>query len=81
MQSDRERRKYEQREKAIRDYESDMKSSREEGIAQGIAQGITQGIHKTILGMLKKGLDYALIAEVSGVAIEQIENLAKKNHL
>ena len=77
MQSDRERRKYEQREKAIRDYESDMKSSREEGIAQGI----TQGIHKTILGMLKKGLDYALIAEVSGVAIEQIEKLAKKNHL
>ena len=51
------------------------------GLAEGLAEGLVQGINKTIIGMLKKGLDYALISEVTGVTIDAIQDLAKKNHL
>ena len=57
MQDDIERWQYEQREKAIRDYISGMRSSQREGMKrgmeEGIKQGLKQGIEKTSLQNLK----------------------------
>jgi predicted transposase/invertase (TIGR01784 family) len=46
-----------------------------QGIAQGIAQGINQGIAKTAKQMRLKGLDAALISEVTGLSEKDIEEL------
>ena len=46
IQDERNRRAYEQREAAIRDYESDMGASRREGIEQGIKQGWQEGLEE-----------------------------------
>ena len=59
----------------------ELERTRKEGLAEGLAEGLVQGINKTIIGMLKKGLDYTLISEVTGVTIDAIQDLAKKNHL
>lgn len=52
-----------------------------EGMAQGIAQGITEGIERgklqTARNMLRKGMAPALIAEVTGLSLPQIEDLSK----
>ncbi len=57
MQDDIERWQYEQREKAIRDYISGMRSSQREGMKrgmeEGLKQGLKQGIEKTSLQNLK----------------------------
>jgi predicted transposase/invertase (TIGR01784 family) len=39
-----------------------------EGISEGIIEGVTQTAHR----MLKKGLDPAFVAEVTGFSINQI---------
>ena len=55
---------------------------REEGIRQGIQQGIQQGEANAkrllALNMLAKGLDPALIAEISGLTQEEVLALAQK---
>lgn len=60
---EQKRLEYEARQKAIRDYNSQMKSAREyglkkgmeEGIEQGIKQGIEQGIEQGIKQGIKQG--------------------------
>lgn len=57
MQDDIERWQYEQREKAIRDYISGMRSSQREGMKrgmeEGLKQGLKQGVEQTSLQNLK----------------------------
>ncbi|MCD9020325.1 Rpn family recombination-promoting nuclease/putative transposase [Cohnella silvisoli] len=63
----------EARENAMRDWNSSMSGSREEGIAIGKAEGKTE----MVLKMLAKGLDVAFISEVSGMSVQQINRLAE----
>ncbi len=66
-----QRREYEQREKALRDYYSYIGESYEEGIQQG-----EQNKSKEIaLRMLKRGKDINEIAEDTGLNIEEIQKL------
>ena len=50
-------------------YEGQMSSAREEGIQEEKLE--------TIKNMLKKGLDYQTISEVTGKTIEEIEEIAR----
>lgn len=66
--------------------EKGIKQGIEQGIEQGIKQGIEQGIEqgeeqatkKHISSMLKKGLDIALISELTGVGQEKILKIKEK---
>ena len=56
MSADEKKRlEYEAREKAIRDYNSQMQASREEGIAIGEEKGEQRKATKIITNMLRKG--------------------------
>ena len=69
--------------------EEGLKEGIEKGIEQGIEKGIEQGIEKgieqgnmskeleLIKNMLKKGLDYQTISEVTGKTIPEIEEIAR----
>jgi predicted transposase YdaD len=52
---------------------------RAEGIAEGRAEGLTEGEHKKNLenakGFKEAGTPIAIIAQVTGLSIEEIENL------
>ncbi|SHH36418.1 conserved hypothetical protein (putative transposase or invertase), partial [Thermosyntropha lipolytica DSM 11003] len=54
----------------------------EKGIAKGIEKGIAKGIEKgkeeAALNALQKGLDIQIIAEITGLSVERIEELKKK---
>ncbi len=84
-QDDRNRRAYEQREAAIRDYESDMGASRREGLAEGMEKGMEKGQLQnkldTALEMLRDGMQYDLIAKYTKLSVEDIEKLAREHHL
>jgi predicted transposase/invertase (TIGR01784 family) len=83
--------KAELEEKIFTDYENDMLSSRDEGIAQGIEKGIEQGrqegrqegiekgsVEKAIevaRNMKKLELDVNTISQVTGLSTEQIDSL------
>ena len=86
-----ERRLYEENLKVYRDnlateaYAVDygMRKGREEGRAEGRAEGIAEGervgekkgIMKTAHGMKAKGLSPELIAEITGLSLQEIEAL------
>ena len=60
MQSDVERWQYEQREKALRDYLSDMRGERAAGRAEGRAEGAEQAILQSLRHLMS---DLSLSAE------------------
>lgn len=84
---EQKRLEYEARQKAIRDYNSQMKSAREyglkkgmeEGIEQGIKQGIEQGersvLQKLIRKKKEKGMSLAMIAELLEMTLKEVEEL------
>ena len=63
----------------ILDYNASMKFARKEGVAIGEARGETRGEAKGILQtarkMKAKGLNFALIAEITGLSEAEIEGL------
>ena len=79
-------RKYELEEKALKDYNSTLADSREEGIHVGIQKGIqigeqkgrAEGIQITAKNMLKLGVSTAIVSQATGLSIEQIEDLKKQ---
>ena len=71
LQDKIERRAYEQREKAIRDYYSYMSAFKEEGLQQGLQEGLQQGLQRG----LQQGLQQGLQEGIRKVAI----NLLKAN--
>lgn len=87
---DKERLEYEAREKAIRDYNSQMSSARRQGLKEGEEIGIQKGLkegaaigaqNKTvsiIKNLLKKGLSDAEICEIAECSQELIEEVRKK---
>lgn len=66
-----QRREYEQREKALRDYYSYM----DESYADGIQQGEQNKSREIALRMLKRGKDINEIAEDTGLSIEEVQKL------
>ena len=89
LQDKIERRAYEQRKKAIRDYYSYINAYKEEGLEEGIKQGIQQGkiegkiegIEETkianAINFLKLGIDISIIAKGTGLDIEKVNELQK----
>ena len=89
LQDKIERRAYEQREKAIRDYyyyinaykveglEEGLKQGIQQGLKQGIQQGLEQGLEKTAINLLKMGIDISIIAKGTGLDIEKVNELQK----
>ena len=79
LQDKIERRAYEQREKAIRDYYSYMNAFKEEGLQQGIEQGLQQGLYQqavqTAKNMLKDRVDIELISKYTNLSIEEINKI------
>ena len=59
--------------------ENVLRTAREDGLKEGIKKGIKQGIQEekleTIKNMLKNGLDYQTISEVTGKTIMEIKNI------
>ena len=88
-QDDRNRRAYEQREAAIRDYESDMGASRREGRKEGRKEGREEGLKEGQLQkqvdiaveMLRDGVSYEVIAKYTKLSVEDIEKLAQEYRL
>ena len=64
LQDKIERRAYEQREKAIRDYYSYISAFKEEGLQQGLQQGSYQQAIQTAKNMLKDKVDIKLISNI-----------------
>lgn len=74
-----ERRAYEQREKAIRDYYSYMNAFKEEGLQQGLEQGMQKGLYQqaiqTAKNMLKDKVDIKLISKYTNLSVEEIKKI------
>jgi hypothetical protein len=87
LQDKIERRAYEQREKAIRDYYSYMNAFKEEGLQQGLEQGLQQGLQQgmqkglyqqaiqTAKNMLKDKVDIKLISKYTNLSVEEIKKI------
>ena len=73
----------EQREKAIRDYESSMiaasRRGRQEGMKKGMEEGMEEGMKEGMLqvaiNLWKAGADPSLISSCTGLSIAEIEAL------
>ena len=74
-----EKNKYEESLKYYRDLKNVVDSSfdegKAEGLAEGKAEGLAEGKAEIALQMKLKGLETSLIAEVTGLSVEEIENL------
>ena len=78
-----ELREYENSLKAYRDVKNSIDTAiemgREEGLAEGMAKGRSEGIaegrEEVARAMLKKGMDSATIAELTGISEEEIKRL------
>jgi len=73
MQDEIERWQYEQREKAIRDYISGMRSSQREGMRRGMEEGLKQG--------LEQGLEQGLKQGIEQTSLQHLKNLMKNMNL
>ncbi len=77
-----ERRKYELREKAIRDYNSDMQENRELGREEGRAEGREEGEHQkakaVVFNMLRLGMDMEQIMAIADVTRQEAEALRQE---
>jgi len=74
-----EKTKYEESLKYYRDLKNVVDTSfdegKAEGIVEGIAQGKAEGKAEIALRMKRKGMDIHLIAEISGLSVEEIQKL------
>ena len=79
LQDKIERRAYEQREKAIRDYYSYMSAFKEEGLQQGLQEGLQQGlqegIRKVAINLLKANMSIDFISQNTGLNEQEILHL------
>ena len=74
LQDKIERRAYEQRKKAIRDYYSYMSVFKEEGLQQGLYQQAIQ----TAKNMLKDKVGIKIISKYTNLSIDEVEELKTK---
>ena len=79
---EKKRLEYEAREKAIRDYHSQMQGMREEGFAEGKEQGKKarkmRKVTSIITNMLRKGKSPEEIADLTGEELEEILEIKRQ---
>ena len=87
---ERARLEYEARQKAIRDHDAIMSSAwetgmekglqegREQGMKQGMQQGIRQERQDIVFRMLEKGMNPEMIADLTGMNIEEIQKMEEE---
>lgn len=73
------RREYEQREKNIRDYNSQMRSATRRGREIGFKRGLEEGKSKIILNMSNSGYPLAEIAKLTDMTEENVKEILKSN--
>ena len=73
-----QRREYEQREKALRDYYSYMGESYEDGYDKGYDKGKTEEVNKIALNLLDLGANIEMIMKATGLSENEIKNLQKE---
>ncbi|XID92004.1 Rpn family recombination-promoting nuclease/putative transposase [Paenibacillaceae bacterium WGS1546] len=61
----------EARDKALRDWNSSMEGSREEGLARGRAEGKAE----VALKLLRSGMEPKFVAEVTGLSLQEVERM------
>ena len=85
MQSDVERWQYEQREKALRDYLSEIRATHAEGRAEGRAEGCAEGRHLGIthiaMNMLRAGTPLSTVAQMAELPEAVIRKMAEEHGL
>jgi len=81
MQSDVERWQYEQREKALRDYLSEIRATRAEGRAEGCAEGRHLGITHIAMNMLRAGTPLATVSQMAELPEAVIRKMAEEHGL
>lgn len=69
------RREYEQREKAIMDYNSAMSAERRIGYSEGREEGIEESRRGTALTMLENHLSMEMISECLGISADEVRPL------
>lgn len=72
---------YEARERAIRDFNSQMNSALRRGMRKGIEQGIEQGKKSLIQTMLKNGTSPELISHQTGIDLSEILEIGKEDKI
>ena len=79
---ERARLEYEARQKAIRDHDAIMSSAWETGMEKGLQEGRQQGIRQErqdiVFRMLEKGMDPEMIADLTGMNIEEIQKMEEE---
>ena len=70
---------YEASKKAYRDIKNSVDTAKREGIAEGMEKGMKQGLEQRSLEiarkMLAKGMDAASVMEITGLSVEQMQQL------
>jgi len=61
--------------KAKWDYENSIAYAEEKAEERGIEKGIEKNTRETALKMIKSGLDIKLIANITGLSVEEIQKL------
>lgn len=91
---ERARLEYEARQKAIRDHDAIMSSAWETGMEKGLQEGMVKGLQEgmekglqqgirqerqdIVFRMLEKGMDPEMIADLTGMNIEEIQKLEEE---
>ncbi|MBQ0073363.1 MAG: PD-(D/E)XK nuclease family transposase [Prevotella sp.] len=70
-----ERQDYEESLKNARDWYSTLWTAEQKGLTQGRAEGRAEGITETARNLKKQGVATSVIAQATGLSIEEIENL------
>ena len=64
-----------ERKLALMDYNTEMRSAREEGRQEGRQEGIASANLKTARALKSEGISSAIIARTTGLSLEEIEKL------
>lgn len=74
-----EREAYEGHLKWLRVEANTLKKTREEGLEEGIEKGMEKGIEKVAINMLKQNIDIKLVAQVTGLSIDELNKIKASN--
>lgn len=78
-QDERERALYENRQKALRDWNSSLYNAHEEGVEEGMEKGMEKGERHQALAtarnLLGMGLSVEQIAQATGLSVAEVEHL------
>ena len=71
-------REYEDSLKAYRDIKNSLDTAKEEGRAEGREEGRAEGIAMVAKMMYAKGMDIDVIASMTGLSTDEVENLCRQ---